>query len=149
MSIVVGTGSHLGNPLTTPIQPTNDEAEEAYRRVEGTGTLFAADVQSSTNDVVGVFKAEKGAPEVSSPFQDQTELMCPLVFPVPVSEGDDHGGAMSVYQKPVLSHPQQELVFTATDGAIEVLLFCKFDHMHSNVLFLPFFCQGRGLRVCL
>ena len=124
MSIVVGIGNQDNNgTLGVPVPPTDStlESEEPFRRVGGSSVLFpSANREPPSN--VGVFRAEKGNPDVSSPVQDQLDLLSPvLAHPVPVSEDDNDGGALSVYQKStigLLGKEQQGI--EESDGVVEV-----------------------------
>ncbi len=127
-SIVVGLSSHEGNSLGPIVtEEGRVDVEGAFRRVGSSIITFSNAGQDPGVDV-GIFKAEKGAPEISSPSQEQTELMSPLAFPVPVSEGD-HNGLVPVYSKPLISrHMQESCLEVLDEGPVDV------SGLHRNSL---------------
>lgn len=148
---MVGLGGQDGNPLESYHHHHREENDAGFRRLDGATFLFPTCDEEDAPSDVGLFKAQKGAPEVSTPVTaDHMELMSPLALPVPVCEDDGlEGSALSVYHKPTISHHMQESTITATeeenDNAVEVQ--CNISReirdvsvfLHSVFFFLPLF----------
>lgn len=106
---MLGFGRRDTNPLARPPKVKVDDLHEdceVYRRVDDSGILFATD-ESDSSIGVGLFKKNKGSPDLSTPVQNQSSDLNPFVFPVPVAETCGIENAISVYQKAV-NHPHIE-----------------------------------------